>query len=652
MTDLKLPNDVWAKRGKGKRVIEQLAKLQSSGERSPVNKNLYLQNQRSRNLIVFLILTGITVVLSGVTLVSYQLVRGLILDGLKQKALVEVQQGRNDIDRWLASRKAEINTLTGTPSVRSLDWNIASPHLQAEIKRLSEFFVLLVAKPDGSYFTAASNSIKANVSDRSFFKQAIAGNIYASDPFISRSTGIRSVAITAPIRDGAKVNSQIIGVVVGNIRLERINEVVSKLQYGSNSYAFALNSEGQGIVHPDLNLIGTMEKPKPSLIKATDRNLQQIAQRMVSKTSGVELTQLDGSWKYVAYTPLNEASWSIALVIPQENIESQLGYLNLLAAIAATFFVIALLGAIWIIKLFNQTQAQVQLLGEQSQELNQALDELKQTHIHLVQSEKMSSLGQMVAGIAHEINNPVNFIYGNLPHVTRYVGDLTQLLNYYKGALPELTAEIAEFEAEIDLDFINEDLPQMLGSMKLGAERIRNIIVSLRNFSRLDESERKAVDLHEGIDNTLLLLQHRIKNGIKVVKHYDDLPLVECYPSQINQVFMNLLSNAIDALEDAPRSPKQITISTNLIEVDNTKIVRVVIADNGTGIPAEVQAKIFDPFFTTKPVGKGTGLGLAISYQIIVDKHQGHLYIQDSAGGGAEFIVEVPVQFEVESSKD
>lgn len=287
--------------------------------------------------------------------------------------------------------------------------------------------------------------------------------------------------------------------------------------------------------------------------------------------------------------------------------------------------------------LYTQTQEQVQLL-------NHTLTELKKTQTHLVQSEKMSSLGQMVAGIAHEINNPVNFIYGNLPHTAQYVEEILSLLALYKQHLTEIPLEISEFEGDIDLEFLEQDLPQMLNSMKIGAERIRNLVLSLRNFSRLDEMDKKAVNLPEGIDNTLLLLSNRIKNQVLVVKDYGNLPLIECYPSQLNQVFMNLLSNAIDALLDSDQAEKMITIQTRLCEEKGEKLAQISIADNGPGIPDSIKEKIFNPFFTTKPIGKGTGLGLAISYQIITEAHGGTIDVVTPSTGGTEFMIRIPVK--------
>ncbi|MBG1244323.1 GAF domain-containing protein [Nostoc sp. NZL] len=292
---------------------------------------------------------------------------------------------------------------------------------------------------------------------------------------------------------------------------------------------------------------------------------------------------------------------------------------------------------------------------EQTEKLTQALHDLKQTQTQLIQTEKMSSLGQLVAGIAHEINNPVNFIYGNINHVNNYAQDLLSILDLYLQDSPNPNPEIRDRAFEIDLEFLMEDLPKTLSSMKVGIDRIRQIVLGLRNFSRLDEAEKKPVDIHEGIDSTLLILQHRLKAkpespAIKLVKEYSDLPLVECYAGPLNQVFMNVLSNAIDALEDYRESESkshssQITIHTAVGELEgNIKSVVIRIADNGSGIPEALKARICDPFFTTKPVGKGTGLGLSISYQIVVDKHGGVFKCDSQPGLGTEFWIEIPIR--------
>jgi len=290
---------------------------------------------------------------------------------------------------------------------------------------------------------------------------------------------------------------------------------------------------------------------------------------------------------------------------------------------------------------------------KQSAQLAAALDELKTTHSQLVQSEKMSSLGLLIAGVAHEINNPVSFIHGNLAYLKDYAQDLLHLLALYQQHYPNPIPEIQQEREDNELDFLAEDLPKILSSMSIGVERICQIVQSLRNFSRHDDSQMKPVNLHEGIDSTLLILNHRLKgNGemppIEIIKQYGNLPSVECFAGPINQVFMNILSNAIDALDD-PNS--QLTFEEMSEKLSQIKIctevvgnfVEINISDNGPGITEEVKLRIFDTFFTTKPIGKGTGMGLSISYQIIVERHKGKLYCTSELGKGTEFIIKMPI---------
>jgi hypothetical protein len=305
-------------------------------------------------------------------------------------------------------------------------------------------------------------------------------------------------------------------------------------------------------------------------------------------------------------------------------------------------------------ELYQQSRTATAKAVTQAQQLEQTLQELQTTQGQLVQSEKMSSLGQLVAGVAHEINNPVTFIYANLTHAENYTQNILGLLELYQQQYPDPTTEISEEIEAIDLDFLIEDLPKLMDSMKVGAERICEIVSALRNFSRLAEAEIKAVDIHEGLDSTLTILQSRLKAqgkhpGIQVIKDYGQLPKVECYAGQLNQVFMNLLSNAIDALDEqnqrrtldeSTANPSIIRIQTEVL--DNHQIA-IRIADNGPGMNEQVKARIFDPFFTTKAVGAGTGLGLSISYQIVVEKHGGQLHCVSQVGQGTEFVIQIPL---------
>lgn len=319
---------------------------------------------------------------------------------------------------------------------------------------------------------------------------------------------------------------------------------------------------------------------------------------------------------------------------------------------------------------------------EKSQELQKTIQELQQTQAQLIQTEKMSSLGRMVAGVAHEINNPACFIYGNLAHASQYFEDLLELVFLYQRTYPEATPEIQTATDEIDLEFLVNDVHKLLASMKVGTERIRDIVLSLRNFSRLEEAELKWVDIHEGIKSTLVILQNRLnsqsemerqKPPIEVIEDYDDIPPVLCYAGLLNQVFLNIIGNAIDALEDKQKREREentenfspfIHIRTELLRRDTPQgkfyrisrhqasgldeesrsRVAIYIKDNGKGISEKISSKIFDPFFTTKPVGKGTGLGLSISYQIVVEKHGGELKCISAPGEGTEFIIELPIE--------
>ncbi len=317
---------------------------------------------------------------------------------------------------------------------------------------------------------------------------------------------------------------------------------------------------------------------------------------------------------------------------------------------------------------YNQTlekkvENRTQELNDKNQSLQQAMQDLQDTQSQLIQSEKMSSLGQMVAGIAHEINNPISFIYGNISHTSKYIHDLLDLIAVYQQEYPNPCSIVRTKIEEIDIIFLAEDLPKILDSMTVGSSRIRNIVLGLRNFSRLDESQMKPVNIHEGIDNTLMILQHRLQEQsdypkIKVIKEYGQLPNITCYAGQLNQVFLNILSNAIDALEESIVSGQSSVVNDKTsdrgqLTTDNPTIrirtelvdkhtVKIWIADNGCGIKEAVRHKIFDPFFTTKPVGNGIGLGLSISYQIVVEKHKGKLICDSTAGKGTEFAIEIP----------
>ena len=309
-------------------------------------------------------------------------------------------------------------------------------------------------------------------------------------------------------------------------------------------------------------------------------------------------------------------------------------------------------------ELIKQSRLAEKKALQQAEQLKEALAKLKTTQTQLIQAEKMSSLGQLVAGVAHEINNPLTFISANIDYAQSYTQDLLNVLELYQKNYPQPAKAIEEKIEEIELDYLTQDLPKILDSMNLGTGRIEQIVLNLRKFSRQEEAQRKQVYIHEGIDNTLLILRHRLKARgqkpeIKVIKDYGDLPLINCFPGQLNQVFMNIISNAIDALEEECKINKGLTKPQILVrtKLQKSDAIAIIIKDNGGGMSPPVIEHLFEPFFTTKPVGKGTGLGLSISHQIIVKYHRGIIKCKSAPGEGTEFWLEIPINPEREMVK-
>ncbi|MEP6500087.1 ATP-binding protein [Microcoleus vaginatus ZQ-A3] len=769
-----------------------------------------------------LLILGGTILAASITgCISYQSVRRLIITKSERNALLEVRERANKIDRWLGTRKAEIEILAHTPPVRSMNWSVAEPYLKSEVNRLQEFQHFALIDPDGSYFTTKVGRALINVSDRQHFKKAMAGEVYVSDPTISRTLkGQSIVPISAPVWSNSansldKKAQKPIGVINGVIRIDRIAQVVGKLEYGAGTYAFVLNSQGVPIVHPDARLMGNIDKPAPSLLESADANLANVAREMVYQKTGISLTTINDARVYVAYLPLEQAEWSIALVIPRDNLEKELLPFKILAVAAGVLAAAAIFAAIVALKLFalngirSRTEgvlrrltgriraslhldrilqttvdelgtllkldraifawydprqdtlefgweycreglsarlgifgvpggpsgdlaarlhrcetillhktatpdatvseehayieltnshyaavpvltqnhrlgylfacanrrfgtphevevleaiadslaiaiSQSQLHGQIQEELKlleEVLAKLRITEEHLVQSEKMTIVGQLAAEVAQEINNPINFIYGRLIHVNDYIKDLLNIIRLYREQYPEPVPRIAKEIEACDLDFISEELPQILNLLKIGADRIRQIVLALRKFSLPDEPNKEHANLNESIDNILLLLAGRLEQKILVVKEYHNLPPILCYPGQLSQVFASLLSNAIDALKSIENSAQIITIKTDIVEDSPGRFIAVSIAHNGARIPPEIQHRIFDHSGHTKSFKNFTGLDLSVCYKIIVELHGGRLtvespvqsQIKSQTGGGAEFMVKLPI---------
>jgi signal transduction histidine kinase len=351
---------------------------------------------------------------------------------------------------------------------------------------------------------------------------------------------------------------------------------------------------------------------------------------------------------YTDVTPLldriQQTKWDIVL-----------GSLVILAVLYLILFLFVRRADYLIERQYHKIQDSRSQYRQKAKELEVTLLDLRNAQAMMLQSEKMSSLGQMVAGIAHEINNPINFVHGNLKHVNQYASDLLELIGLYQKCYPDPDPDIQTQVEAVDLNFIQTDLPRILDSMNLGSSRIRDIILALRTFARLDEADIKSVDVHQSIESTLMILGHRLKanadrSEIDVIKDYGELPLVECYAGLLNQVFMNLLTNALDALDAKARTQgyqgigdetAQITITTKTL---GSEWVQLIISDNGSGMSSDIRKHIFEPFFTTKAVGQGTGMGLSTSYQIITERHNGRLDCLSVPDQGTEFVIQLPIQ--------
>ena len=556
------------------------------------------ENHPSRNLLIRFILGGTTLLVSISAYFSYQAARNMMLKDLRHSAFLEVQRGGAEIEEWLHLRQVEVQTLANTSTVRSLNWSVAEPYLKAEVKRINEFFLFQLATPDGSYSNTKVGRTNKNIRDRDYFQKAIAGKNNISDPFISRSTGISLIAISTPIWSNSVSSSSPIGAFQGNVKVDRIAEVVNSLHYGANSYAFALNSQGQAIVNPNSALMSTVEKPAPSLLKIADRNLNAIAQRMVDKQQGIELMEIDGTKKYVAYLPLQAANWSVALVIPRQNIESRLQFLDLIALIVGGLTV-TMITVLWQVQAFEQAA-------------------LKKSKTAADTANHAKS--EFLANMSHELRTPLNGILGCAQILLR------------SPALPN--------QEQYHVNIIEQ-----CGS---------HLLTLISDILDLSKIEAKKLELHpddvhfpsflQGIVE-ICQIRAKQKGVLFVYKPVNNLPTwVHIDVKRLRQVLLNLLGNAIKFTDEG-----QVTFNIQVIDQppsdQHKHRLRCTVEDTGIGItPAEL-SKIFLPFEQVgdkKRQAEGTGLGLAITRQL-VQMMGSDIHVKSQIGQGSSFWFELEI---------
>ncbi|MEH2198215.1 hybrid sensor histidine kinase/response regulator [Nostoc sp.] len=562
----------------------------------------------SRRLLAKVIVGGTTLFVVVGAYFSYQTVRSIMLANLKNQVLSEVKQSRDEIDRWLAILKVRVEMLANTDVVRSVDWSIASNYLKAEHQRIEDFSLFALTTSDGWRESTVPNSKRGNVTDRRWFQRSIAGYVYVGDPMIARANGVSSVPISSPIRRDGNPSSPPIGVVHGNVAVDRINYVTDTLRYGKNSYAFTLNSVGQAIVHPNPAFMTTIEKPGMKLVEAADPGLAAIAKKMVNRQQGIELVTIDKTKKYVAFLPLKEANWSVALVIPRENIESQLKLLDSIA-----LAVLALAGTLIGVLVYVQSAEQDQL--KQSKALADAAKEIADS--------ANSAKSEFLANMSHELRTPLNGILG-----------YAQILGRSK-ALPDKERQ-------------GVYIIQQCGSHLLTL--INDILDLSKIEARKLELASQAFHLPSFLQGVVEICHIRAQQkGIEF--HYEpdaDLPVgISADEKRLRQVLINLLGNAIKFTDrgSVTLRVQRIGLESDVYEGRrcNTAQLCFTIADTGVGIAPPDINKLFQTFEQVgeqKRKVEGTGLGLAISQQL-VQLMGGQIQVKSQFGVGSEFFFEI-----------
>ncbi|MEL7035647.1 MAG: ATP-binding protein [Cyanobacteria bacterium J06592_8] len=547
-----------------------------------------------------LIIAGTAFTVSVIACFCYSRVRDLTLENLKKNALLEVQLSVDTLDQWIAVRKAEVAVLAANPIVTSMDWSVAEPYLQSEIQRSSDFHHFVYVNPDGSFYNTVDGLVMGkNIRDRLWVKKGLAGEANIYNPMISRLLGIPKLNIAAPI--GSVENP--VGVLSGGITTDKIFEVVSQLQYGKNSYAFALNSDGKAIVHPQTELMSTIEKPAPSLTQSSDLALALIAKKMVNRNQGIELVKIDNTRKYVAYIPLKEADWSVALVIPRKNIESQLQALNLMALI-----IFSLGGTMLIVLLKVQSFERKQL--QKSKEIAETAN--------LAKSNFLSNM-------SHELRTPLNGILG-------YAQILKRDCVVAQQTLP-------------DQSLISDQLDG-LNIIYNSGQHLLTLINDILDLSKIEAGKMELypseINLASFIENLMSFIDRQALEKNITLQYVADqnLPLaIEADEKRLRQILFNLLGNAIKFTHQGQVKLRISRISTRLKKAK----LRFEIIDTGVGMNAQELQKIFQPFEQVGEIhnrADGTGLGLNITQQLI-EMMGGQLHVESTSGQGSTFWFDV-----------
>jgi two-component system, NtrC family, sensor kinase len=611
-----------------------------------------------------------TIIAAIVAIMGYWMVRSMLLDSIKRNVLLEVKKEADDVDRWLATRMAEIQTIASNPTVKTLDWQLIHPYFDQEVDRIQDFVSISLGLSDGVYynsyiggrFFAPGSNIPRNIADRAYFQKAMAGEANISDPFISRSLKIANIAIAAPIWQDRYRSKAPIAEIHAQVKVDRVAEIVQALRYGDGSYAFVVNPKGEAIVHPERNLMTLVEKPAPSLHNHADRGIANLADLMIKGENSIILTQIKGAQTYVAYAPLPTAKWSIALVIPRQNIESQLATLNIFALFLATLPVAATAFAWKQIQLVRQAESRLYILQNQKYNLKQyqkllrqqgqaaqtTLDDLQRTQSHLLNSQAMSNLGQLFIGMIEEIKTPGEIIAQQVKQGQEELQTIDDL--FQKILAQPLPPGSSWTERHINhLAQAMSRLETSLQTSQVNLHHIHSLTLSMKGLTQSPQ-QLETININHLLDDTVRLLEHRLAPqnhhpAIQAIRQYANLPLLECYVAPTHQVFMHLLNNAIDAIaqrfyQGGQIESPSIRIRTQLLHSGR---ILIRITDNGCGIPEANQAKLFTPFFTTKSQQQGIGIGLFIC-QNIIQQHQGHIRCISIPNRGTDFLIELPLK--------